>query len=145
MVKCNKLTPEDRHAIQVLKGCVPYSVLMKKYNISKSTIYYIQNLDRNGTKESKKRYYQKNADKYREISKINRYRRAYGLEDISQLKALQVWENELGEKVILLKGVKEGDRYNCYDAKGNLRNQLKLTEKVCDLKELFDVKCGNKG
>ena len=43
MIGKTKLTDEDRHAIKTLKGCVPYSVIVQKYGISKSTIYSIQN------------------------------------------------------------------------------------------------------
>lgn len=136
MIGKTKLTDEDRHAIKTLKGCVPYSVIVQKYGISKSTIYSIQNEEKSKSAKSKaaKNYYARNKEKFMNSVKARRNKMYYGLEDISELGSMQIWESEMGKVLILDSG---NGRFNIYDSKGNLRNKWKLINKVCDVKELF--------
>lgn len=131
----SKLSDEDRHAIKILKGCVSYDVIAKKYGISKSTIYNIQNEKaKEIVARSNKNYYHRNKEKFLNYSRNRRNKSYYGLEDVSELKPMQIWESEMGRVLVL-----EGDRgrLNLYDSQGVLRNKWKLIEKVCDIKELF--------
>lgn len=133
----SKLTDEERHAIYILKGCKSVSELAKRYKISESTIRNIQNPFKVEERKLKNQeYYQNHKDEFYKRVKDRRNYQYYGLEDVSDLKDKQIWEAETGERVLVLKG---RGRLNIYDSKGNLRNNWKLIEKVCDITNILNL------
>lgn len=122
------LTEEQRHEIFILKGCVKKIELARKYGVSAVTIDNIQN-PKKYAERLRKLSGKGLTEAQRKARKTWDDRRRYGIHNIEELKNLQVWNTEIGIRVVLAEGA---GRFNLYDGQGNLRNKLKLTTKVAD-------------
>lgn len=128
MGKKVNLTEEQRHEIFVLRGCVKKCELAKRFGVSAVTIDNIQN-PKKYQERLRKMSGKGLTEAQRKAKKLYDDRKRYGIQNVEELKNLQVWNTELGIRVVLVEG--QG-RFNLYDGEGNLRNKLKLTTKVAD-------------
>lgn len=129
-----KISEEDRHAIYILRGCISVKECALRFKITESSVRRIQHpekYEKNKEKRVKSTLLsqQKDLGRRRKVQKTYHYRKVYGIIELEDIKPLSVWLANNGERVIIIKGKKRP--YLC-DENGNIRDDLKLAEKISD-------------